>query len=157
MKVLNQNSLSGATAAKRRCIADEQDCDLDGIMADIYEEEVDFNFVKILLLSYFRDHVQRFGDIQMYSTELGETSYKMMIKEGYCRSNRNGVSHQILQTYARLDSFKIHEMNVEANIPHSIQHKPHKRQHKCQIALVTKQLSGLAPTVEDILQLKTIL
>jgi len=96
VKVLNQNRLSGATAAKRRCIADEEYRDLDGIMADIYEEDEDFNFVKIHLLSYFGDHVWRFGNIQMYSTESGETSYKIIIKERYCRSNRNDVSHQIL-------------------------------------------------------------
>ena len=62
-EVLNQHRLSSATAAKRRRIADEQRRDLDGIVADIYDEDVDFNFVKIHLLSHFRDHVQRFGNI----------------------------------------------------------------------------------------------
>jgi len=81
-EVLNQHPLSGATAAKRRHIADEQCRDLDGIVAHIYEEDVDFNFVKIHLLSHFGDHVRRFGNIQMYSTESGETSHKSMIKEG---------------------------------------------------------------------------
>jgi len=67
-------------------------------MADTYEDDVYFNFVKIYLLSYFKSQVGPFGNIQMYSTstESGETSYKMIIKEGYCQSNRNDVSHQIL-------------------------------------------------------------
>jgi len=95
-EVLNQYCLSGATVPKRRHIADEQYCDLDGIMADIYDKDVDFNFIKIHLLSHFRDNVPRFGNIQMYSTKLGETSYKTIIKERYCLSNRNDMSHQIL-------------------------------------------------------------
>jgi len=79
-EVLNQHCLSGATAAKRRRIAEEQRHDLDGFEADRYEEDVDFNLVKIDLLSHFRDLVRRFGNIQMYSTESGETSCKMIIE-----------------------------------------------------------------------------
>ncbi|KAG0633391.1 hypothetical protein HOY80DRAFT_896568 [Tuber brumale] len=37
---------------------------------------------KIHLLSHFADHIRCFGNIQMYSTESGETSHKIMIKEG---------------------------------------------------------------------------
>ena len=156
-EVLNQHRLSGATAAKRRRIADEQRRDLDGVVADIYEEDVDFNFVKIHLLSHFGDHVRRFGNIQMYSTESGETSHKTMIKEGYRWSNKNDASHQILRTYARLDSFKIHEMNVEANIPRPIQDELHTKQHKRQVGSRKKQPSGLVPTVENISRLNKIL
>jgi len=92
-EVLNLHCLSGATAAKRGRIGDEQHRDLDEIVADIYDEDVDSNFVKIHLLSHFEDHVWRFGNIQMYFTECGETSHKTMIKEGYRCSNRNNVSH----------------------------------------------------------------
>jgi len=123
----------------------------------MYEEEVDFNFVKIHLLSNFGDYVRRFANIQMYSTESGEKSQKTIIKEGYCRSNRNNLSHQILQTCARLDSFKIDEINVEASVPRPIQHELYKKEHKGQVGSVTKQLCGLPPTVENILQLNTIL
>ena len=57
-EILNQHRLAGATAAKRRCIAEEHRRDLDGMIADIYEEDVDFNFVKIQLLSHLGDHIQ---------------------------------------------------------------------------------------------------
>jgi len=107
-KVLNQQRLSGATAAIRRRIADEQHRDLDEIVADIYNEDVDFNFLKIHLLSHFGGHVQRLGNILMYSTESEETSQKTKILEGYPGSNRNNASYQILRTYIRLDSFRIH-------------------------------------------------
>ncbi|KAG0632929.1 hypothetical protein HOY80DRAFT_854248, partial [Tuber brumale] len=50
---------------------------------------------KIHLLSHFADHIRRFGNIQMYSTASGETSHKIMIKEGYRRSNKNDASYQI--------------------------------------------------------------
>ena len=115
-EVLNQHHLSEATAAKGWRIADKQPWDFDEILADIYNDHEDFNFVKIHLLRYFGDHVRRFGNIQMYSTECGETSHKKMIKEGYRHSNRNDASHQTLRTYATLDSFRIHEINVEADI-----------------------------------------
>ena len=118
---------------------------------------MNFNFVKIHLLSHFGEHVQLFGNIQMYSTKSGETSHKTMIKEGYRRSNRNNASHQILRTYARLDSFKIHEMNVGASIQRPVQEELDSKQHKHQLKSVTKQLSGLAPPVENLSQLNMIL
>jgi hypothetical protein len=151
-EVLNQHRLSGVTAAQRRRIADEQRRDLDGIVADIYDEDVDFNFVKIHLLSHFGDHVRRFGNIQMYSTESGETSHKTMIKEGYRRSNKNDSSHQILRTYARLDSFKIHEMNAEADLPRPTQDELRDNQYKRQVGSVTTQPMGFTPTVETVSQ-----
>ena len=86
-----------------------QVCDM---IADIYDEDVDVNFVKIHLLSRFGDHIRRFGNIQMYFTESRETNHKTMIKEGYQRSNKSYASHQILQTYSRLDSYKIHQINI---------------------------------------------
>jgi len=118
---------------------------------------VDVNFVKIHLLSHFGDHVRRLGNNQMYCTQSGKTSQKRINKEGCCWSNRNDLSHQILRTCGRLDSCKIHEMNVKASIPHPIQNKLPKTQHQWQVGSVTKQLSGLAPTVENISQLNMIL
>jgi len=79
------------------------------MVTDIYNEDVDFNFVKIQQLRHFCDNIQGFGNIQMYSTELEETSHKTMIKKGYRRSKTNYTSHEILRTYARLASFNIHE------------------------------------------------
>jgi len=126
-------------------------------VADIYEEDVNFNFVKIHLLSHFGEHVQLFGNIQMYSTESGETSHKTMIKEGHRRSNRNHASHQILGTYASLDSFKIQEINVWASIQRPVQDELHRKQHTNQLESVTKHLSGLAPPVPNLSQLNMIL
>ena len=35
-----------------------------------------------------------------------------MIKEGYRRSNKNDATFQILKTYARIDGFRMHDMNT---------------------------------------------
>lgn len=147
-KVLNQHPLAGATAAKRRCIADEQRRDLDSMIADIHDEDVDFNFVKIHLLSYFGDHIRGFGNIQKYSTEAEEISHKSMIKEDYRESNNNAVSHQILGTSARLESFKIHEMNIQTDLRCPIEAKLRDKQHTRQVSLVTQQPQQFTPTVE---------
>ncbi|KAG0641324.1 hypothetical protein HOY80DRAFT_883359, partial [Tuber brumale] len=56
---------------------------------------------KIHLPSHLADHIRRFGHIQIYSTESGETSHKIMINEDYRWSNKNDASDQILRTYAR--------------------------------------------------------
>ena len=151
-KVLNQHLLAGATAAKRRRIADEPRCNLDALVADIYDEDVDFNFVKIHLLSHFGDHIRRFGNIQMYATESGETNHKTMIKESYRLSNKNDASHQILRTYARLDSFKIHEMNMQADLPGPITDQLPDKPGKSEGGSVTRQPKGFTSTIETISQ-----
>ena len=86
----------------------------------------------------------------MYSTESGETNHKKMIKEGYQQSNKNDASHQILRTYARLDSFKIHEMNIQADLLCPIEDELHDKRHKRQVGSVTRQPQGFTPTIETI-------
>ena len=141
-----------ATAAQRCRVADEHHRDLNGMVADIYDEDVDFNFVKIHLLSHFGDHIRHFGNIQIYSTESGETNHKTIIKEGYRRLNKNDASHQIQRTYARLDSFKIDEMNIQADLSCPIEDVLRDKQHKRQVGSVTWQPQGFTPTIEMILQ-----
>ncbi|KAG0132531.1 hypothetical protein HOY82DRAFT_483919, partial [Tuber indicum] len=110
-------------------------------------ENVDFNLVKIHLLSHFKDHVWRFGNIQMYSTESGESNHKTMIKVGYRRSNKNDTSHQIRRTYARLDSFKIQEMNVEESSPRPIKDRQHDQKHKRKVGSVTERPTGITSMI----------
>ena len=151
-EVLNQHRLAGATAAKRRRIADEERCNLAGLVPDIYDEDVDFNLVKIHLLSHCGDHIRHFGNIQMYSTESGKTYDKTIIKEGYRRLNKNDASHQILRTYARLDSFKIQEMNIQADIPRPIADELCDKQRTREVDSVTREPQGFTPTIEMISQ-----
>jgi len=138
-------------------MADEQAQDLDGIVADIYEEDGDFNFDKIHLLSHIGYHGRLIGNIEMYYRELGEASNNTMIRGGYCRSNRKDAFHQILRMYSRLHSFKIQEMNGDVSIQCPIQGVLDKGQYKQQDRSVTKQLSGLAQTEENTWPLNMIL
>ena len=122
------------------------------ILLMIYEEDVDFNFVKIHLLSHFRDYIWRFGNIQMYSTESWETNHKRIVEEGYWWSNKGDASHQILRTYARLDSFKIHEMNIQAVLRRLIEQELRDKQHKRQVGSLTRQPQDFTPNIETISQ-----
>ena len=151
--VLNQHGLAGDTAAaKGGRIADAQRRDLDGIVTDIYDQEVDFNFVKIHLLSHFGDNIRRCGNIKMYSTESGQTNHKTNTKEGYQGSNKNDASHQILRTYERLDSYKIDEIYIQADLAHLIADELHDKLRKRQVGSVTRQLPGFTPTIKTISQ-----
>jgi len=42
---------------------------------DLIHRESHFNFRMIYPLSYFSDHIRKFGNIQMYSTEFGELAH----------------------------------------------------------------------------------
>ena len=41
----------------------------------IIESESHFNYPKMHLLTHFREHIVQFGNIPMYSTEIGESSH----------------------------------------------------------------------------------
>ena len=43
---------------------------------DLIHAESNFNFIKMHLISHFRDHIQQFGNIPIYSTEFGELAHK---------------------------------------------------------------------------------
>ncbi|KAG0643398.1 hypothetical protein HOY80DRAFT_1033254 [Tuber brumale] len=64
-----------------------------------------------------------------------------MVKEDYRQSNKNDTAYQILKPYARIDSSKIQEMNVNADIAHPIYDKGRSR-NQPEITLLTKTLLG---------------
>ena len=66
---------------------------------ELIHSESNFNFVKIHLIRYFRDHIHIFGNIPMYSTEYGELAHKEQIKDGWLRSNKIDAARQILSSY----------------------------------------------------------
>jgi len=71
-----------ATSQRRRMRDDDRD-EEDELRMDIIHGESHFNFIKIHLLSHFCDHIRQFGNIPMYSTEIGELAHKTQIKEGW--------------------------------------------------------------------------
>jgi len=123
------------------------------IVLDIYDVDIlDFNFIKIRLQYHFTDHKEQFGKIQIDSTELREPSNKRMIKEGYQLFHRNNGSHQILWTYARLDSCKIREINIQADIVDVFEDEPCDKQDKRWVGLVTKQPRSFKLSVKSMPQ-----
>jgi len=73
----------------QRCrIRDEDGEEENDQRMELIHSESNFNFVKMHLISHFRDHIYMFGDIPMYSTEYGELAHKAQIKDGWRRSNK---------------------------------------------------------------------
>ena len=66
---------------------------------DLLRWENHFNVIKVHYLSHLSSQVRRFGSISKYSTVISELAHNDEIKEGYCRSNKNQATHQILSHY----------------------------------------------------------
>jgi len=43
---------------------------------DMINAESDFNFVKMHLLNHLCDHIRQFGNMPMYSMQIGELAHK---------------------------------------------------------------------------------
>jgi len=69
-----------APSQRRRMRDDNQDQE-DELRMDMIHSESHFNFIKIHLLSPFCDHIHQFGNIPMYSTEIGELAHKTQIRK----------------------------------------------------------------------------
>ena len=95
------------TCNKRRCIMDANRMERDEERIAYLRSQSHFNFIKMHLLVHFPSHVLQFGNIQMYSTDIGELAHKDQIKEGYRHSNRNDAARQILKYYGH-----IHAINM---------------------------------------------
>lgn len=72
-----------------------------------------FNFIKMHLLSHFRDHVERFGNIPMFSTDVSELAHKQQIKKAYAASNKVDATVQILDFHSRRMAMEIRVLNLK--------------------------------------------
>ena len=101
--------------AHRQRIRDTWKTIIDSEMAEYIEEGSDFNFPKIHLMQHFRDQIQRFGSLKQWSTEIGESSHKQQIKDGFNASNKTGDYYtQVINFYLRCDAFTVRKANLEA-------------------------------------------
>lgn len=66
---------------------------------------------KLHILSHFSECIERFGYLQQYSSEIGETLHKG-IKEAYRHSNRRDQTKQILQFHTRRFAIRMRELNL---------------------------------------------
>jgi len=88
---------------------EENDLCLDLVHGESY-----FNFIKIQLRSHFCDHIRQFGNIPMYSTEIGELAHKTQMKDGWRQSNKNDATRQIVHSYGRQHSIRMLLLNLES-------------------------------------------
>jgi len=65
----------------RRRIRDNDRDEVNNQRMELIHSESNFNFVKMHLISHFRDQSYMFGNISMYSTEYGELAHKEQIKD----------------------------------------------------------------------------
>jgi len=80
---------------------------------ELINSESNFNFVKMHLISHYRDHIYMFGNIPMYSTEYGELAYKEQITDGWRRSNKLDAARQILSSYRQQHAIRMRLLNWE--------------------------------------------
>ena len=87
-EIRQQRSLMREAAAPSQRRRDDDCNEENELRMDMINAESHFNFVK-MHLSHFCDHIRQFGNILMYSTEIGELVHKRQINEGWRQSNQN--------------------------------------------------------------------
>jgi len=83
------------------------------LINQVLEEESDFNFPKIYLLSHYADQIFQYSSLPQYSTGSCETSHTLF-KNAYCWTNHVDAIPQIIQGYMWEYSFAMKELNIEA-------------------------------------------
>ena len=105
----------GKTTAYKQRIRDTWKAIIEAKMAEYIEEGSDFNFLKIHLTQHFCGQRQRFGSLKQWSTEIGESSHKWQIKDGFNASNKTGHSYsQVINYYLRCDACTVRKANLAA-------------------------------------------
>ena len=102
------------SAANRRRLQDAYRAQRADEREEILRSQSHFNFIKLHLLVHYCSHVRQFGNIPMYSTDVGELAHKVQIKEGYRHSNKNDASRQILDYYGRVHAVSMRLLTLRA-------------------------------------------
>jgi len=85
----DRNQLYQSVAQSNRWPACDEECEEENDQRmELIHAESNFNFIKMPLITHFRDHIYSFGNILMYSTEYEELAQKEEIKDGWRRSNK---------------------------------------------------------------------
>jgi hypothetical protein len=110
----NLKEAGRVTTSKRRRLLVENRAQRDEEREEIHRSKSHFNFIKLHLLVHYCSHVRNFGNIPMYSTDVGELAHKVQIKEGYRHSNKNDASRQILDFYGRVHAVSMRLLTLHA-------------------------------------------
>jgi len=117
-----------ATSQQRRMLDDNQD-EEDELRRDRIHGESHSNFIKMHLLSHLCDHIRQFGNIPMYSTEIGELAHKTQIKEGWRQSNKSDAARQIVHSYGRQQAIGMRLLNLQSLKNHGPDPSPDVLKH----------------------------
>jgi len=82
----------------QRPMRDDNRQEENNLCLDFVRGESHFNFIKMHLLSHFCDHIRQFGNILIYSMEIGELAHRTRIKDGWRQSNKNDVACEIVHS-----------------------------------------------------------
>ena len=115
-EIRRQRSLmrEGAAPSQRCLIRDEDRDEENELRMDMLNAESHFNFVKMHLLSHFCDHILQFGNIPMYSPEMGELAHKTQIKKGWPQSNKNNTACPMVHSYSCQHAIRMRRFNLES-------------------------------------------
>jgi hypothetical protein len=148
---------------KRRQVRHEDREEENHQRMDLIHAESHFHFIKMHLLSHFKDHVCQFGNIPMYSTEFGELAHKEQIKDGWRRSNKNDAARQILASYGRQHAIRMRLLNLDSLLRRGVELPSEVVEHlKATSAVPTpvprcRVLKGRRGDVTDVLDLRKVL
>jgi len=99
--------------SQSRWIRDDDREEENDQLMELIHPESNFNFVKMHLISHFRDQIYMFGTIPMYSTKYGELAHTEQIKDGWRRSNKIDTARLILSSYSRQHAIRMRILNLE--------------------------------------------
>jgi len=80
---------------------------------NLIHPESHFNFIKMHLISHFRNHIRQFSNIPIYSTVYEKLLHKDQIKDGYQCSHKIAAVRQILSSYGRQHTIQMRLLNLE--------------------------------------------
>ena len=96
---------------------------------DMIHGESHFTFIGMHLLSHFCDHISEFGNIPMYSTEIGELAHARQIKQGWRQSNKNNAAGQMVYSYSCQLAIRIRLVNLQSLQNHRADLSPDVLKH----------------------------
>ncbi|KAH8153123.1 uncharacterized protein LAJ45_02710 [Morchella importuna] len=87
-------------------------------------EESHFNFIKMHLLSHFREYVEGFGNIPMpvFSIDVSELAHRQQTKIAYADSNKVNAMIQILDYHSKCMVMEMRVLNLKDIVFSLIEH-----------------------------------
>ncbi|KAH0604973.1 uncharacterized protein H6S33_004955 [Morchella sextelata] len=76
-------------------------------------ERSHFHFIKLHMLSHYREHIEHFRSIPQYSTDISELTHVRQIKEAYGVSNKIDAATQVLDYGGWLLALEIRILNLK--------------------------------------------